>query len=310
MKNVKSANNNKLENILDRPNLLGFTDYRAYLAHFYQWQKQINPEFSYAQFAERAGFHSRSFLRLIISGKRNLSSEGIQKFIFGLSLNRREGQAFEAMVKSNQSSTLEEKVQHWKRFQEICHQQSSTSKISDPFTYLSRWHVPVLVSILRQQDISHKVEDLATMVGISQKEIQESLEILTKMGVITDIKDERYQIRASIFETDDDIPNVAIQAFHANSLKKAIEAIILPVEQREFQSLLLSLGEEEFETLKSELRNIAIRMDQTFAGKKQKASKVYSLNLNLIPITKSFIRSDAFALSQKDFQILDEGTTK
>jgi uncharacterized protein (TIGR02147 family) len=70
-----------------RPDVFQFTDYREFLKGFYEWKK-AQGEFSHRVFAHRAGLKSSSFLRLVLTGKRNLSPDGITKFNIGLGFKR------------------------------------------------------------------------------------------------------------------------------------------------------------------------------------------------------------------------------
>ncbi len=52
------------------PNIFNYMDYREFLEDFYDEQKSANKAFSYQYFANKAGFKSKSFIKLVIDGKK------------------------------------------------------------------------------------------------------------------------------------------------------------------------------------------------------------------------------------------------
>src|SRR4051812_14946020 len=98
-----------------KPSIFEFVDYRAFLKAMIDFEKSRG-EFSYSIFAERAGFQSRSYLRTVITGKRNLTADATSKVIVGFALNLKEGEAFRALVYFNQASKFDERHHYWELF--------------------------------------------------------------------------------------------------------------------------------------------------------------------------------------------------
>src|SRR6185312_8853544 len=76
------------------PKLGAFTDYRQYLKEFYEFKREqtkgsLRP-YNYGTFAASADIKSPNYLKLIIDGQRNLSSEMARKFAKALALGREE----------------------------------------------------------------------------------------------------------------------------------------------------------------------------------------------------------------------------
>ncbi|NLE02187.1 MAG: TIGR02147 family protein [Fibrobacter sp.] len=60
-------------------NIFNYIDYREFLEDFYHEQKARNKAFSFQFFANKAGFKSKSFIKLVIDGKKNLTEESMEK---------------------------------------------------------------------------------------------------------------------------------------------------------------------------------------------------------------------------------------
>ena len=54
-----------------------YTDYRKYLKDYYETKKKKNKSFSYQQFANNAGFKTKTFLFNVIQGGKPVSKKSI-----------------------------------------------------------------------------------------------------------------------------------------------------------------------------------------------------------------------------------------
>jgi uncharacterized protein (TIGR02147 family) len=72
------------------PSVYDYLDFRLYLRDYYAEQKAKNPHFSYELFTRLAGFKAKSLIHNILSGKRNVSKDGIFQIGAALKLNRKE----------------------------------------------------------------------------------------------------------------------------------------------------------------------------------------------------------------------------
>jgi uncharacterized protein (TIGR02147 family) len=58
-------------------NIYNFSDYRDFLKDRYRQLKEADSLFSFRYFSKEAGFGSPNYLKLVMDGKRNLSTEAI-----------------------------------------------------------------------------------------------------------------------------------------------------------------------------------------------------------------------------------------
>lgn len=108
------------------PNLFSYSNYRTFLKDAYEEKrKTANPQFSYRLFSRLAGFSSPNFIKLVMMGQRNLSTDGVAKVAKALELKVRETRFFEALVSFGQAQTREDKSQsytqllHFKAFKDV-----------------------------------------------------------------------------------------------------------------------------------------------------------------------------------------------
>ncbi|HEY8269849.1 MAG TPA: TIGR02147 family protein [Pseudobdellovibrionaceae bacterium] len=82
-------------------NLLACQDYRAFMALFFQRSsdpKKRPKKLSFQRFSTLAGYASKSYPAEILSGRKNLKYESIEKFAKGLSLNQTLSEYFKNLV--------------------------------------------------------------------------------------------------------------------------------------------------------------------------------------------------------------------
>lgn len=274
-----------------KPQIYDYVDHRRFLADVFAWKKTLG-FFSYQTFAEKAGLKSRGYLRLVISGKRNITLKSIDCFVRGLDLSSREAEAFKTLVQSNLAPTLDLQQRHWEAFLRLRPKSHTQSRIQDIYLYLARRSYPVLLSLLRQTDICQDTAALAAMAGVTPSEVEEALGVFQKLGFISRAAETaQIRVQSASYYSSDDVPNMAIQSFHRNMASRTGEALELSVDEREFQSVILSLSHAQFLELKKRIRAWAEETDSAFSSTQPSgAEAVYALNLNLIPISSKLIR--------------------
>lgn len=289
---------NTVRTIQPKPKLSDYIEYRSYLGDIWQWTKN-NEGISYAQFSARAGFRSRSFLRLVIAGKRQLTLDSIRKISIGFHFSREEAELFETLVLFNQASDLESRQSHWEKYvKRTKDRRPAMNVIHDSYSYMARFSIPVLHALLGNTDISHESEDLAKMLGVSVSQAEDSLQTLQRMGLIHK-QNEKWQKVYESSITTDHVPSVAIQTFHNNMLERAQKSLELPVAERNFQTLMTALNQEQYLALTERIKLFLDEIQsQELKPSATGQERLYAININSIPISTDFIRPEACQKSE------------
>lgn len=104
----------------EEPDLARYEDYRAYLRDYYAFRKVRNPRFSHGAFVRKAGIASRSHLKDVIEGRRNLTGPFVEKYVQALGLTSRRAACFRLLVALAQAATpgerrrAQEDLQRWR----------------------------------------------------------------------------------------------------------------------------------------------------------------------------------------------------
>ncbi|MCB0389722.1 MAG: TIGR02147 family protein, partial [Bdellovibrionales bacterium] len=125
--------------IIEKPIVFEYTDFRLYLSDMYNYLKSTKPQFSYRYFSQKSGFSSPNFLKLVINGDRNLSEESILKFTNGLALDSVESEYFKILVHFNQSSLPLERAQFAEEMFIFLNRRKIVTINSSEMNYYARW---------------------------------------------------------------------------------------------------------------------------------------------------------------------------
>lgn len=282
-----------------KPALAAYTDFRRYLHDFFSYKKietadSLRP-YSYAHFSAAADIRSPNYLKLIIEGQRNLSRQMIAKFCKALGLNKTESEEFEALVLYGQAKTPAERNQHLKVLSEIrVKNKIKEGKIqSEDYESVPSWVAWVLYALADQKSVNFDLESLKATIGnkATIEEIKISLGHLLERGeLIKDPETGEIKKGRELMSGGQNVPVELVRKLQAELIYLGLESLFQDRPQdREFGALTLALTEKEFEALKFEVRQMRKRWFKDFSvnRKSEKGDRVFQVNFQLFPITKS-----------------------
>src|SRR3954470_5034384 len=97
------------------PDVFRFRDYRAFLRAFYEQNKSNEYGFSLRAFSKRARLRSSNYLKLVMDGERNLTSEMAVRFAKACSLRGQAADYFCELVAFNQAKSAAERERAYAR---------------------------------------------------------------------------------------------------------------------------------------------------------------------------------------------------
>src|SRR5690349_25170844 len=117
--------------------IFAYTDYRLYLADFFEERKRQNKHFSLRMLAERSGFKARDYLMRVMRGDRNLSPDGAERLSKYFRFSEKQAEYFRILIQFNQAPTTSEKESCYRRLSEIQKYGAHQKLRRDQFEYLS-----------------------------------------------------------------------------------------------------------------------------------------------------------------------------
>jgi uncharacterized protein (TIGR02147 family) len=271
------------------PNIFDYMDYREFLEDFYQEKKAHNPHFSFQLFAEQAGFGSKSFIKLVIDGKKNLGDQSLEQLNRALKLNDKAFAFFKDLVSFNQASSLQLRNFYFEKLVSYNKRSAGRLLLQQQYDFYSKWYHNTIRELVVAVDFHEDYENLARLVkpAITARKARQSVELLLKLGLIRKKTGGGYEQVDTVITTGDEVRSLAVQNFHQQNLALASQTIdTVKSSQRDISCLVLGLSQEGFRKAKSEIQQFRKKLLQ-IAQDEKTISSVYHVQFNLFPTSES-----------------------
>ena len=266
------------------PNIFNYFDYRDYLRDFYSEAKERNKYFSYQLMADKAGFKSKSFIKLVIDGKKNLSQDSLPKINLVLKLNEKAFAYFDDLVSYNHAKSLKMRNYFFERLFLYRKRNPARLIVQNQFEFYSKWYHNSIRELVTFYSFNNDYRALAKMVlpEISARQARESIRLLTRLKMIRKVK-RGYKQTDPLITTGDEVTSLAIQNFHLQNMVLAAQSIdTCPAQERDISCLVLGLSRKGFEEVKSETQAFRKKLLH-IAQNDRDVDRVFHINMQLFP---------------------------
>jgi uncharacterized protein (TIGR02147 family) len=266
--------------------IVEYSDFRQYMLDYYEERKRRSV-FSWREFSKIAGFTSSSYMKVVCDGKSKLSRIGVERTGAAMGLVGFEMEYFRAMVEFGQAATEEKKKAAYENMLAIAKVHKVRVLEGDLFEFYDSWQNPVVRELAPLMPGATPGEIAKKCYPeISAAEVQQSLNFLTKAGLLKKAGDSAFvQAETSITGTPD-ATRLALRGMHRQMSKLATPALDLPVEQRNFSGVTMGVSRESYERIVKVLDECR-RQIIAIAADDKNIDQVYRLNLQLFPLTKN-----------------------
>ena len=285
---MSTSKNTSNKNRTEQPNIFDYLDYRVFLKDMFDYKKKKNYHFSYRVFAGKAGFSSPNFLKLVTTGKRNLSNESIGKIAKGFDLKKQEREFFESLVFMNQSSNHDDKNHYLKKMMSINGYLKSHKIDKASYKYFSKWYYPAIREIAVFGKRNYTPEKMAKSLSphVTAREVEKALDLLLNLGLLRKDKSGRWEQTDSVVSTGPEVRSLIITNYHKEMIKLGMEALErYPSDERDITSVTLSVKKEKIKEIKQ--RITAFRKELLkLACEDEESDQVIQINFQAFPLTK------------------------
>lgn len=272
-----------------RPNIYEYLSYRDFVKDMYHFKKNQDATFSHRNFSRLAGFKSSNFLKLIMDGKRNLSTQGIYKFAKALKLTKTEMGFFETLVLFNQAKTTDEKNHHYARIAQSKSYNHYKPLEATQYRFFSNWYFVAMRELIQLSEFSEDPRWINKKLGLNlpEHEIKTAIQTLIDLDLIH--RDDRNQLkqRDGKISTPPDLANLAVHNFHKEMMKKASDSLEKSrTVDRDISTLTVSLNQEQFGQIKERINQFRKEIHALAEKNKNSAEAVYQVNFQLFNLTE------------------------
>lgn len=264
-----------------------YRDYREFLAAFYAHKKPSG--LSYRAFARLAGLGAPNYLKLVIDGKRNLSSETAERFAVACKLSGDAKEYFKLLVAFNQADTDEERNALHEQMSRFARFRSTQRLDLAEKEYYSSWYIPVVRELVVCQGFVDNPAWIASVLNppVTEKEAARALEVLTSLGLLE--RDERGRLVQSsrAVTTGVQASGLYLRNYHAEAMQRAVAAMqTVPAEERYISALTLSVSAATL----ADVRRRVFEFRQELAAlcdADPAPNQIIQLNLQLFPLSQA-----------------------
>ncbi len=275
-----------------------FLDYKEYLASLYQSQKSNMRSYSYAQFAEDLGFSKSNVIWLVITGRRKLSGQAVQRILDVLGLSGIERKYFITLVHHNNARLGSVREKYQEQLFDLKTKELLIPDEQEKLEYFGEWYYPVIREMMGSGEFRADPAWIASKLygKLLPKEIIFSIRLLEKLGLIVYDQDKgRYIQAGGQIKPDRKVGKMASVRFHEKMLDIAKESITrVPSSRRDYNALTLCISEESANKVRELVREFCekvFELEKNALGQGE-ADQVYQLNVQLFPFTKSLSEKD------------------
>ena len=266
------------------PRIYDYFNYRHYLQDFYVEKKSADNHFSFQSFADTCGFKSKSFVKLVMDGKKNLTNDSVQRLNKTLGLGTKAFSYFSVLVKFNQAKTVKERNKYFSRLESFNKRNPAKIILKNKYRFYSEWYHNTIRELICMDDFGDDYRRIARMVqpNLSVRQVKESIKLLQQFKLIKKTKDGYVQTDA-IISTGNEVRDLAVSNFHKQNLKLASDAIerVTPL-KRDISCVVLGLSAKGANKVKEEVQEFRKRLLK-IAENDSDQDRVYHYNMQFFP---------------------------
>lgn len=235
-----------------KPSVYSYTDYRRFLADYYEYAKAAHG-FSFRAFSQRAGIRSSNYLRLVIDGERNLSAPMAARFAQGAGLTGDRAEFFCELVAYCQATSVAERNRGYERLFRFRPFRAVHQLAREQADYHSQWYVPAIRELVRRPDFEDDPAWVAEQLEpkISPAQAEKAIATLIKLGLLCRKPSEPGSQQASRLEQTTELVTTGegplghhIFSFHHMMLERAGHALDhSPRDERNISCLTLCVSD-------------------------------------------------------------------
>jgi uncharacterized protein (TIGR02147 family) len=268
--------------------VFAYLDFRAFLRDYYAARKRAGRGFSYRSFSRKAGLKSPNYLKLVVDGQRNLSSDMAQRFARACGLTGDALRYFVDLVAFGQAVTLGERNAIYARLNGYHRYRNAHKLDAAHAAYYSAWYMPAIRELASRADFRDDAAWIAAQLwpAIAPEDAARALELLLQLGLLVR-EDGRICQREALLSTGAETRGLHIVSYHRAMMDRAMASIdLVPAAQRDISSLTLCLSPQGLRAFKERIQRFRKELLE-LSALEQAPTQVVQINFQLFPLSRA-----------------------
>ncbi|MBN2036585.1 MAG: TIGR02147 family protein [Chitinispirillaceae bacterium] len=266
-----------------------YTDYRAFLRDYFIKQKAANPAFSHQFFARKANIKSSGFVLHLIKRERNVTKPVLLNIARAIGLDSAQTDYLEDLVSFDQAKTQSDREYYFGRIAAKRKRVKLSALADRQYEFYSAWYHPVireLITLAGPADPAALAKQLVPQV--TPKQAKNSLKLLEELGILKKDKKGKYHHAQPFISGGGAVRNTALVKYQKEMLELSKNAWDrFSTNETTMHTVTLCMSERLLERIRQEIRDFKERLLDIVGSEDKKPERVYHLNLNLFPVTKT-----------------------
>jgi len=263
-----------------------YLDYHVYLREWVESEKERRPVVNYQWLANRSGFKSRSFLRLVALGEKNLPALATHRVSEAMGHDASEAAFFACLVALGNARSARDREHHLERLRTIPRPGRSRILGSEEFELFHKWYIPALRELAPLMPDPGDWEALAARLDppIRPEDAREGVRTLVDLGLLK-IEQGRYLQDEAHLATSTRLGSRIVRDYQARTMELAASSLQRhPRELRHISTMTLGIDGPTQRKLAERIR--AFRQEiLAMAAESGPVDRVCQFNVQLFPLT-------------------------
>lgn len=275
------------------PIVYDFTNYREFLQSFFNYKKSINSSYTASSFARRAGLgeNSRGYLKLVIDGKRNLTSATIRAFSDALGLNADESMYYENLVHFNQAEKPKDRKYYFERL--IATSAKNKSKqlelLESQYRIFNYWYVMAIRELVAVEGFVEDAKWISSALKgkVTVAEVRQTLDDLQRVGLIKrNAQTKKLEQSEVLVKIAGGVFNPFIQNFHLGMIERAKEALVEDAyDDRNASGVTISCERNKLSEIKKDIEEFRNQVTEKYGLTDGTIDSVIQVNFQIFQLT-------------------------
>jgi len=266
--------------------IVEYIDFRQFMLDYYEDRKRRSA-FTWREFSKVAGFSSSSYMKVVCDGKSKLSKIGVERVGAAMGLAGFEMDYFRAMVRYGQADDEAKKKAAYEEMLSVAKLYKVRVLSGELFEYYDSWRNPVLRELAPLMPGATPGEIAKKMYKeTSAQEVRESLDFLTKTGLLKKAGDGVLEQAETSVKGAPDATRLALRGMHRQMSELATPALDLPADERNFSGVTMGVSRETYSRIVDVLNECRKKII-AIAAEEKNIDQVYRVNLQLFPLTRN-----------------------
>jgi len=268
--------------------VFGYMDYRAFLRDYYADRKANGRGFSFRAFSKKAGLGSPNYLKLVMDGDRNLTTEMAERFALACGLKGDAAAFFCELVGFNQAKNTVERSEKYAKLTTFRKYRAAHQIELAQAAYHSNWFLPAIRELAARKDFRDDPGWIARTLypEITVAEASMALEKLLELGLLVRREDGSLGQGTELVTTGDETLLVHVRSFHRTMITRSLDAMDqVPSDQRDISSLTLCLGPSGLKRFKERMQRFQNELLE-LSSLESDPQQVIQINFQLFPLSK------------------------